>query len=71
MDGAIRVNRFVHSRLSGYDLTSVNTEDFKVEYIVHFEVLARPDDLPLLAFNRVDSINCGEGNNQNVAAYRN
>ena len=58
--GAVRVNRFDHSSLSGYDSTSVSTESFKMEYVVHFEGAERPSDLPLLSFNRLDSVNCGE-----------
>lgn len=58
--GAVRVSRFDHSSLSDYDLTSINTEDFKMEYVVHFEGAGRPDDLPLLTYNRMDSVNCGK-----------
>lgn len=60
MDGAVRVSRFGHSSFSGYDLTAVDTEDYKMEYVVHFEGAARPADLALLTFDRLDSVDCGE-----------
>lgn len=58
--GAVRVVRFDHSSVSGYDSTGISTEGFKMEYIVHFEGVGRPDDLPLLSYERADSVNCGK-----------
>lgn len=58
--GAVRVTRFDHSSLSGYDSTEINTAGFRMEYIMHFEGVGRPDDLPLLSYGRLDSVNCGK-----------
>ena len=58
--GAVRVNRFDHSTLSGFDSTDVNTDRYKMEYIVHFEGAARSGDLPLLTYGRNDDVNCGK-----------
>lgn len=58
--GAVRVTRFDHSNMSSYDSTGINTEDFKMEYVVNFEGAGRPNDLPLMSFERLDSVDCGE-----------
>lgn len=58
--GAVRVTRFAHSNMSGYDSTGINTEDFKMEYVVNFEGAGRPSDLPLMSFERLDSVDCGK-----------
>lgn len=57
--GAVRVSRFDHSSLSGFDSTDVNTDRYKMEYIVNFEGAARSGDLPLLTYGRNDDVNCG------------
>lgn len=58
--GAVRVTRFDHSAVNGYDSTGINTHDFKMEYIVHFEGVRRPGNLPLLSYGRLDSVACGK-----------
>lgn len=60
--GAVRVSRFDHSSLSGFDSTAINTERFKMEYVVHFQGAARSGDLPLLTYGRMDDVNCGKDN---------
>lgn len=53
------MSRFDHSNLSSFDPTGINTDRYKMEYIVHFEGAARSGDLPLLTFGRNDDVNCG------------
>ena len=57
---AVRVNRFDHSSLDNLDLTTVNTDLFNMEYIVHFHGLARPADLPALTYTVDSDGGCGE-----------
>lgn len=54
------MSRFDHSSLDDLDLTAVDTGLYKMEYIVHFQGAARPADLPLLGYTRVDTGTCGK-----------
>ena len=58
--GAVRVNRFDHSSLDSLDSTTVNTDLFNMEYIVHFYGLARPADLSALTYTVDSDGDCGE-----------
>lgn len=57
--GAVRVSRFDHSSLDGFDGSSVDTGLYKMEYVIHFHGPARPANLPLLGYT-VDASACGE-----------
>ncbi|CAM9203511.1 unnamed protein product, partial [Choristocarpus tenellus] len=57
--GAVRVLRFDHSERFSYDTTTINTLKYQMEYIVSFDGVARPGDLPLLTSNQLDSVSCG------------
>lgn len=54
------MTRFTHSSHAGYDLTGIGTREYKLEYLIHFEGVARPGDLPLLSHGRLDSVSCGK-----------
>lgn len=60
INGAVRVKRYDHSNLYGFDMTATYPDSFNMEYIIYFRGAAKPHDLPLLAFDRMDSINCGK-----------
>lgn len=59
--GTVRVSRFDHSTLGDFDLTTIHTGLFKMEYVIHFHGAARPADLPLLVEVAIDDAGtCGE-----------